>query len=342
MHLVVRRMLRIFQRYSYLGRCLTLIFLLCLFSWLSLFSWSIIPISGQQAFSALLNPDRNIIAHSIVLDLRLPRVFIGSVVGACFAVAGAIMQGLTRNPLASPSVLGVNAGAALGMATLTVLAPSFSLFGTSVAAILGGAITWSLVMFLGSAWRGGNEYGRLVLAGVAISALCASLTKAIIILHEDQAIAVLTWLAGSLGNARWGDWQQFWPMALFGLVGAQLMTPTLNLLNLGEDSARNLGVELGWARMICSLLVLVLAGAALSVAGSIAFIGLLVPHIARLFVGQDYRKILPVAAILGALLVVMADLVSRMIIFPLETPVGAILALIGAPFFIYMVSRRKI
>ena len=334
-------MLTRFKKLPYTWQCAVLMALLCLFSWLSLFSWSIIPISGTQAITSLFKPDRSIIAHSLVLELRLPRVFIAAVVGACLAVAGAIMQGLTRNPLASPSVLGINSGAALAMATLTVLAPSFGLFGTSIAAMLGGAVAWSLVMLLGSAWRGSNEHGRLILAGVAISALCASLTKAIVILHEDQAIAVLTWLAGSVENVRWGHWHQFWPMALFGLVGAQLMTPTLNLLNLGEDNARSLGVKLGWAKMIFSLLVLVLAGAALSVAGAIAFVGLLVPHMARLLVGQDYRKVLPIAAIIGALLVVIADLVSRMIIFPLETPAGAILALIGAPFFIYMVSRRK-
>lgn len=333
-------MLRSFQSLSYLGQCLLLSFFLCLFAWLSLFSWSIVPISGQQAFGALFHPDKNMIAHSIVLDLRLPRVLVACVVGACLAVAGAIMQGLTRNPLASPSVLGVNAGAALGMATVSTLMPWFGLFGTSIAAIIGGAITWSLVMVLGAAWRGGNEHGRLVLAGVAISALCAALTKAIIILHEDQAVGVLTWLAGSVADARWSHWNQLWPMAFLGLFGALFMSPTLNLLNLGEDNARSLGVKLGWARVVCSLLVLILVGAALSIAGSIAFIGLLVPHMAKSLVGQDHRKNLPIAAMIGAILVVAADLVSRSIIYPLETPAGAILALIGAPFFIYMVRTR--
>jgi len=333
-------MLTLFRKLSYLWQCAVLIAVLCLFSWLSLFSWSSFPISGTQAITALFQFDKSIIAHSLIIELRLPRVLIGAVVGACLAAAGAIMQGLTRNPLASPSVLGINSGAALGMATLTVLAPTFSLFGSSMAAMLGGAITWSIVMLLGSTWRGGNEHGRLVLAGVAISALCAAFTKAMMILHEDQASAVLTWLAGSVADARWEHWGQLWPMALLGLIGAQLMSPTLNLLNLGEDNARSLGVKLGWARVICSVIVLVLVGSALSVAGSIAFVGLLVPHMARSLVGQDYRKVLPLAAIIGALLVVLADLVSRMIIFPLETPAGAVLALIGAPFFIYMVSRR--
>lgn len=333
--------LHLFRHLSYLKQCLILLFLLIILSWLSLFSWSIVPISGQQAAIALFYPDKNSIAHNIVLDLRLPRVLVAIVVGACLSIAGAIMQGLTRNPLASPSVLGINAGAALGMATVTTFAPWFGFLGTSVAAMLGGAITWSIVMLLGAAWKGGNEHGRLVLAGVAISALCAAMTKAMIILHEDQAAGILTWLAGSVADARWSHWSELWPLASIGLLGALLMSPTLNLLNLGEDNARSLGVKLGWARVLCSLLVLILVGAALSVAGSIAFIGLLVPHMAKSLVGQDHRKILPLSALIGAILVVLADVISRSIIYPMETPAGAILALIGAPFFIYMVRARS-
>jgi iron complex transport system permease protein len=289
---------------------------------------------------ALIAPDDDSIAHHIVLDIRLPRVLIAGLVGACLAVSGAIMQSLTQNPLASPSVLGVNAGAALGMAAVSTVTPWLGFFGTSTAAILGGAIAWGIVMLLGAAWRGGNEHGRLVLAGVAVSALCAALMKAMIILHEDQASAVLTWLAGSVAGASWHQWQSFWPLASVSLLGAFFMSPTLNLLNLGDDNARSLGVKLGWARVICSLIVLILVGSALSIAGAIAFIGLLVPHMSKALVGQDNRKILPLTAIMGAVLVVMADALSRAIIYPMETPVGAIVALIGAPFFIYMVRTR--
>jgi len=334
-------LLDLFKKASYLKQCLLLFMLLVGLSWMALFSWSIVPISGEQALLALFSPDENSIAHRIVLDLRLPRVLVAMVVGACLSVAGAIMQGLTRNPLASPSVFGINAGAALGMATVTTIAPWFGFLGVSLAAILGGAITWGIVMLLGAGWKGGNEHGRLVLAGVAISALCAAMTKAMIILHEDQAAGVLTWLAGSVADARWSHWFYLWPTASIGLIGALLISPTLNLLNIGEDNARSLGVKLGWARIICSLLVLVLVGIALSVAGAIAFIGLLVPHMAKSLVDQDYRKILPLCALIGAILVVLADLLSRSIIYPMETPAGAILALIGAPFFIYMVRARN-
>ncbi|NLQ17458.1 iron chelate uptake ABC transporter family permease subunit [Marinomonas sp. M1K-6] len=329
-------------RLSFIRQCVALLLLLLICSWVSLFSWSVIPITPTDAIQALYNMNEESIAQHIVHDLRLPRVLIGLMVGANLAAAGVIMQGLTQNPLASPSVLGINAGAALGMATVSSLAPWFGLLGTSVAAMIGGGIAWALVMLLGNAWRGGNEHGRLVLAGVAISALCAALTKAVIIIAEDQAAGVLTWLAGSLTDARWQTFDAFWPVCILGLVGAMLIAPTLNLLQLGDDNARNLGVSLIWVKLGGSFLVLLLVGSAISSVGAIGFVGLLVPHMARMLVGQDHRQFLPIAMMLGAGLVVLSDTVSRAIIYPAETPAGAILALIGAPFFIYLVRKRTL
>lgn len=316
---------------------------LLLISWWNLFAWSVVPVSGVDVLHAFTSFNDQIIAHRIVLDLRLPRLLTALLVGACLASAGAIMQGLTRNPLAAPSVLGVNAGAALGMALVSTLPFLYGALSTSIAAMLGGGVAWLLVMLLGSAWRvGANEHGRLVLAGVAISALCAALTKAVVIMEEDQAAGVMTWLAGSLADARWQTWQAFWPVALISLIGALLIAPSLNLLQLGEDNARNLGINLLRSKLFGSLLVLMLVGAAISAVGSIGFVGLIVPHIARLMFGQDFRLCLPVAMIIGALLVTLADTLSRAVTYPMETPAGAILALIGAPFFIYLVRKRTL
>ncbi len=316
---------------------------LLLISWSNLFAWSVVPVSGLEVWHAFVAFDSQTVAHRIVMDLRLPRLLTGLLVGACLAAAGTIMQGLTRNPLAAPSVLGVNAGAALGMALVSTLPFLYGALSTSIAAMIGGGIAWLLVMLLGSAWRiGGNEHGRLVLAGVAISALCAALTKAVVIMEEDQAAGVMTWLAGSLADARWQTWGTFWPFAALGLLGALLLTPALNLLQLGEDNARNLGVHLLRSKLLGSFLVLVLVGASISAVGSIGFVGLIVPHIARLLVGQDFRRFLPVAMILGAGLVTLADTLSRGVGYPMETPAGAILALIGAPFFIYLVRKRTL
>jgi len=324
------------------GQCLALASLMLLISWLSLFTWSSITISPLDALQALYQFDQDSIAQHIVRDLRLPRVLVALLVGACLAAAGVIMQGLTLNPLASPSVLGVNAGAALGMALVSTITPWFGLLGTTMAAMIGGGLAWSLVMLLGSGWRTGNEQGRLVLAGVAISALCAALTKALVIIEEDQASAVITWLAGSLTDARWQTFDAFWPVAVVGLLGASLLSPSLNLLQLGDDNARNLGVSIGFVKLIGSFLVLLLVGASLGAVGSISFVGLLVPHMAKLLIGQDHRRFLPIAILLGASLVALADTLSRAIIFPMETPAGAILALIGAPFFIYLVRKKTL
>lgn len=316
---------------------------LALISWWNLFAWSVVPVTGLDAWHAITAFDSQVIAQRIVIDLRLPRLLTALLVGASLAAAGTIMQGLTRNPLAAPSVLGVNAGAALGMALVSTLPCLYGALTTSIAAMLGGGLAWLLVMILGSAWRmGGNEHGRLVLAGVAISALCAALTKAVVIMEEDQAAGVMTWLAGSLADARWQTWQSFWPVALIGLIGAFLLAPSLNLLQLGEDNARNLGINLLRSKLVGSVLVLVLVGASISAVGSIGFVGLIVPHMARLLMGQDYRIFLPVAMVLGAALVTLADTLSRAVSYPMETPAGAILALIGAPFFIYLVRKRTL
>ncbi|MBM6551115.1 iron chelate uptake ABC transporter family permease subunit [Marinomonas ostreistagni] len=316
---------------------------LVLLSWWNLFAWSVVPVTGLDVWHAVTAFDSQVIAQRIVIDLRLPRLLTALLVGAALAAAGTIMQGLTRNPLAAPSVLGVNAGAALGMALVSTLPAFYGAFSTSIAAMLGGGLAWLLVMLLGSAWRmGGNDQGRLVLAGVAISALCAALTKAVVIMEEDQAAGVMTWLAGSLADARWQSWSTFWPVALVGLIGALLLTPALNLLQLGEDNARNLGINLLRSKLLGSLLVLILVGATISTVGSIGFVGLIVPHIARLLMGQDFRLFLPVAMLLGAGLVTLADTLSRAITYPMETPAGAILALIGAPFFIYLVRKRTL
>ncbi|TDR13172.1 iron chelate uptake ABC transporter family permease subunit [Marinomonas communis] len=317
--------------------------LLLLLGWWNLFAWSVIPIQAQDVWLSLTHFDSQSISHRIVQDLRLPRLLTAMFVGACLATAGTIMQGLTRNPLAAPSVLGINAGAALGMALVSTLPILYGALSTSLAAMIGGGVAWLLVMLLGNSWRiGGNEHGRLVLAGVAISALCAALTKAVVIMEEDQAAGVLTWLTGSLADARWQTWQHYWPFALAGLFGALLLTPSLNLLQLGEEHARNLGANLLRSKLFGSFLVLLLVGTTISAVGSIGFIGLIVPHMARLLVGQDFRIFLPVAMLLGATLVTLADTLSRAISYPMETPAGAILALIGAPFFIYLVRKRTL
>ncbi|WP_428241744.1 iron chelate uptake ABC transporter family permease subunit [Gynuella sp.] len=317
-----------------------LLIVLLLLAWCSLFAWSPVHISPAQTLLALFRPQADSIVHAVVLDLRLPRMLTSMLVGASLAAAGVLMQGLTRNALASPSILGINAGAALGMALVSTVSSLMGVMLSSVAAVIGGGIAWILVMLLGAAWRPGAERGRLVLAGVAVSALCAALTKAAVIMAEDQAAGVITWLAGSVANARWSVLAYLWPAVIPALFIALMLAPTLNLLTLGDDGARNLGVHIGWIRLLVGCVVLLLVGPTVAAVGSIAFVGLLVPHMARGWMGVDHRRVLPFSMLLGAALVLLADIVSRAVVYPVETPAGAILALIGAPFFIYMVKVR--
>lgn len=328
------------HRRQFASVMLTLLLLFATVAWLSLFTFSPVPVSGRDAIEALYQPDWQKVAHIIVQDIRLPRMLEAGLVGASLACAGALMQGLTRNPLASPSLFGVNAGAALGMALVTTVFAVSSPVTGPVAAMLGGLSAWVLVMILGGAWKMGAERGQLVLAGIAISALCGALTKASVILVEDQAASVMTWLAGSFANVRWETLQWSWPWLISALSLSVLLAPKINLLAMGDERVKSLGVNLTVLRALIGLAVLVLVGISVSNVGAIAFVGLVVPHMARLMVGYDHRIMLPVAMLLGATLTLTADILSRAVVFPTETPAGAVLALIGSPYFLYLVRKQ--
>lgn len=318
----------------------TLVVFLLLVAWWALFAFSAVPVSGAEALTALWAPDEQVMAHMIVREIRLPRVLEAVLVGASLSCAGTLMQGLTRNPLASPSLFGVNAGAALGMALVSTLFAASSTLTTPVAAMIGGLSAWSLVMLLGGAWKMGSERGQLVLAGIAISALCGALTKASVILEEDQAASVMAWLAGSFAHVSWDTWQMSWPGLSAALVLSMLLAPKVNVLAMGDERVKSLGVNLTLLRVLIGLAVLVLVGLCVSTVGAIAFVGLIVPHMARLLVGYDHRRLLPVVMLIGAMLTLLADIISRAVVFPTETPAGAVLALIGAPCFLYLVRNR--
>lgn len=312
--------------------------LLLLLGWVSLFALSPLAIAPQDALAGLWQPEPGVIGQQLVHEIRLPRLLGGMLVGAQLALAGALMQGMTRNPLASPGLLGVTAGAGLGMALVSTLPQGW--LPMPLAATLGGAASWALVMLLGQGWRGAESQARLVLAGVAISALCVALTRTLVILDEEQASAVLGWLAGSLAQIDWPAFARLWPFALPLLLLTLLLGPTLNLLALGDEGAQSLGLSPAISRLVISVLVLLLVGFAVATCGTLGFVGLLVPHLSRVLVGHDYRRVLPLCMVLGAVLVTAGDLLGRAVVFPTETPAGAVLALIGAPYFIYLVRRQ--
>jgi iron complex transport system permease protein len=212
----------------------------------------------------------------------------------------------------------------------------------AVSALLGGLVSGVLVLSLGGFFAGNSHPIKLILAGIAVNALLVGVTRSALILADDMAYSVLNWLAGSIANVTWQDWSQFWPISLIGIVMTLLLARNLNLLALGDDIATGLGVNLFRTRIIACIAILLLTTSSVAIAGPIAFVGLLVPHIARKLVGSNYFILLPMAAILGASLLLWSDVISRMVAFPTETPVGVVTALIGSPFFIALAVRSKV
>lgn len=309
--------------------------------WLSLFCYAAIPISPLNALHALLAPETPPLAEALVLNLRLPRSLVAMMLGASLAVSGTLLQTLTHNPLASPSLLGINSGAALAMALTSAFSPA-PLAGYSLALIAacGGGISWLLVMTAGGGWRQELDRNRLILAGIALSALCMALTRITLLLAEDHANGILTWLAGGIAHVRWGEFWQLLPFTALIIPGVFLLSNALNLLNVGDNTAHSLGVNLPRLRLLINTAALLLAGTCVSVAGPVAFIGLLIPHLARLWAGHDHRVLLPMSAVLGTLFMLLADILARALAWPGELPAGAVLALVGAPCFVWLARRR--
>ncbi|EHJ9976288.1 TPA: iron chelate uptake ABC transporter family permease subunit [Vibrio parahaemolyticus] len=307
----------------------------------SMIGWSNFSLSVNDLTSYWFAFDEGNMLHQILATLRAPRTYAGLLIGASLAVSGVLMQGLTRNPLASPSILGINAGAACFMALASIGIPFFSQLNPIINAVFGALLSGGAVMLLGGFFSARSHPLRLVLAGIAISALLIGLTRASVILADDMAYSVLHWLTGSLSAVDSQQWQQLWPFATLGLVLAMGLARNLNLLALGDEVAVGLGGNIRLTRLISGLAVVLLAGTSVAIAGPIGFVGLLVPHLVRPIVGHNYHILIPVSALCGAALVTWSDALSRAIAFPAETPVGVITALLGTPCFIVIAMRKS-
>lgn len=284
------------------------------------------------------NPD--VTQHQIIRELRLPRALAGAMVGACFATSGALMQGMTRNPLADPGLLGINAGAGFALAICLAFFPGLPFLYIMFCSFLGAAAGAGIVLGVGSLAKGGLTPVRLALAGAAVGALLAALSEGIAI-YFKIAQDIAFWHAGGVAGTKWLHITVMFPWVVAGIIGALLLSRSITLLSLGEEVAAGLGQRTRLVKLAGMLLVLVLAGAAVSAVGPVAFIGLVVPHIARYLVGTDYRWIVPSSAVLGSLLMVLADIAGRMVRPPYETPIGALIALIGVPFFLYLARKER-
>jgi iron complex transport system permease protein len=278
------------------------------------------------------------IHHVIVWDIRLPRVLLAVLVGACLAVSGALLQGVTRNPLADPHILGLTAGGGLAAAiALRVSQDVRPAVLTPVA--FGGAIVAAAILY-GLSWRGNVSPVRLALSGVAVASMLTAGTTMLIVTSNFSTQAALNFLSGGLFGRGWSQFDVMWPYALVGLAAALLLSRSMNILALGDEAAQSLGLGVERTRLLAIATAALLAGAAVSVAGAVAFVGLVIPHIARFLIGDDHRTLIPLSAILGAALVVYADLFARLVLSPVEIPLGILTASVGAPFLLYLVRTR--
>lgn len=291
-------------------------------------------ISVNKIYQALFSFDGST-EHLIIRTVRLPRSLIALFVGAALAVSGTLMQGITRNPLASPSILGINAGAsfAVVLATLIMTNNSFNFY--TGFAFLGAAITAIIVYGIASLGKGGITPLNLTLAGAALSALMASLTSGILIVNQRTLSEIRFWLAGSVGGRDIDLFLQIVPYLLVGLLLAFILGKHITILSFGDDIALGLGQETIWIKVMAAISIILLAGASVALAGPIGFIGLIIPHIVRFLVGIDYRWLLLYSAILGAILLLITDTIARLIMQPQEIPVGLIMPLIGGLFLYF-------
>jgi len=287
----------------------------------------------------LLDPDGSE-ASTIVHSLRVPRTLLAIAVGAAVGIAGALMQGHTRNPLAEPGLLGVSSGAAFAVVVGIFVFGVTDLGGYAWFSLLGAGLAAVAVFAIGST-RGGPNPVSLLLAGMAVSALLVSLTQAIVLRDQDTLDEYRFWAVGSLAGRPLDVLWQVLPFLLVGLLLAGVSAPGLNLLQLGDDVAASLGMHPVRHKAIGITAVMLLAGAATAACGPIVFLGLVVPHVARFFAGVDYRWIVPYAGLIGALLMLAADVVGRVVARPAELQVGIVLAVVGGPVFVWLVRRTR-
>jgi len=296
-------------------------------------------LSYQDVWRAIFHFEADNSSHVIIRELRLPRAVAAISVGAALAVSGAIMQGMTRNPLASPSIMGVTSGSSFLIAIALAVLPGISYLGLMMFSFVGAGLGAALVFGISAMAKGGVTPVKLALVGSAITSLLSSLSTAIGI-KFNVSKDISYWYAGGVSSIQPQHILFATPFIIVGLILALILSRSISVLSLGEDVAKGLGQRTGYVQLLGTIAVLLLTGAAVSIAGMIGFVGLVIPHITRFLVGVDYRWIIPCSAILGGLLLITADIIGRMVNPPFETPVSAITALIGVPFFLYLARKE--
>jgi iron complex transport system permease protein len=291
-------------------------------------------------WTAIIHYNPALTTHQIIHELRLPRVIGAAVIGAAFAVAGALMQGVTRNPLADAGILGINAGSTFVVALSFAFFPNMPYSGLMVLSFVGAVLSTLLIFMLGGAAPGGLTPLRLTLAGAVIAALLHSLSSGVAI-YYDLSQDLAFWYAGGAAGVKWSHLKLLVPIILVTIAWSLMLGRSISLIAMGEDVASNLGVKTKQIRILGMAAAVILAGVSVSAVGAIGFVGLVIPHMARRLVGVDYRFIIPLSAILGAVLLVLADLGARTVNPPKELAIGIMVALVGVPFFLYLARKER-
>lgn len=293
-------------------------------------------ITIAKIWHTLWTPSLQDTQDMVIWNIRFPRNIVAALVGANLAVAGAILQAVMKNPLADPQIVGVSSGAGLAGVIILILFPSWEYLVPMVAFV--GALAAALMVYA-LAWRNGIRPTRIILAGVAVAAFLGSGISALLVFYGDRVQGALLWMVGGLSARSWPQVYVLAPYTVVGLILAFLGSRRLTILSLGDETAKGLGLPVEQTRFMMTAVAAFLAASAVSVAGLIGFVGLIIPHIARMIIGTEYRFLLPGSACLGAAVLVVSDTLGRVLFSPVEVPVGIIMAFFGAPFFLWLLRR---
>ncbi len=289
----------------------------------------------KTIINAIFNNDSST-AHLVIWNIRLPRMLTAAMVGINLALAGAILQGVMGNPLADPGIIGISSGAGLVGIVILILFPQYN-FLVPIGAFV-GALGAAIIIYV-LAWKGGIQPMRIILAGVAVSAFMGAGISALMVFYSDRVHGALTFMNGSLSTRSWPEVFTIFPYTVLGTTLSIIMSQRLNILVLGDDTARGLGLNVEFTRLSLTALAALLAASAVSVVGLLGFVGLIIPHAVRLIIGNNYKFLFPGSAVLGAAVVMFSDTLARTAFSPAEIPVGVVMAILGAPFFLYLLRK---
>lgn len=322
------------DQHTYKATVLIVLMVLCVTAMLFSIRLGSLRIPVKEVVRAIFDPENE--NRQIIWNIRFPRTLVAGLVGICLSLSGAILQGVMGNPMASPGIIGVSSGAGLAAVIILVLLPNYYYLVTPFA-FLGALGATVLIYFL--AWKDGINSLRLILSGIAVSSFLGAGINTLMIFFPDRVHGVMTFMVGGLSARTWKHFNALWPYTVMGTLLSIIMCHKLNILMLGDEVAISLGLKVEQTRMMFIALASLLAASAVSIVGLLGFVGLIVPHITRLIIGSDQRYLIPASAISGAALLMVCDTVARIVMDPIEIPVGIIMSALGAPFFLYLLRK---